>query len=84
MVDSKLYNIVLSCLLKAQVLTGICDSTMRMTSDPLKTHMTCLEEVPIPNIKPGEGLVSVNNFLHTTRWYCCARCVTSACYLLIL
>ncbi|ROL46299.1 Connector enhancer of kinase suppressor of ras 3, partial [Anabarilius grahami] len=41
---------------KAQVLTGICDSTMKMTSDPLKTHMTCLEEVPITNIKPGEGL----------------------------
>ncbi|XP_051731504.1 connector enhancer of kinase suppressor of ras 3 isoform X2 [Ctenopharyngodon idella] len=40
----------------ARVLTGICDSTMRMTSDPLKTHMTCLEEVPITNIKPGEGL----------------------------
>ncbi|KAG1964812.1 connector enhancer of kinase suppressor of ras [Pimephales promelas] len=40
----------------ARVLTGICDSTMRVTSDPLKTHMTCLEEVPIPNIKPGEGL----------------------------
>ncbi|XP_048064031.1 connector enhancer of kinase suppressor of ras 3-like [Megalobrama amblycephala] len=40
----------------ARVLTGICDSTMRMTSDPLKTHMTCLEEVPITNIKPGDGL----------------------------
>ncbi|XP_067273059.1 interactor protein for cytohesin exchange factors 1 [Pseudorasbora parva] len=40
----------------ARVLTGICDSTMRTTSDPLKTHMTCLEEVPITNIKPGEGL----------------------------
>jgi len=35
---------------------------MRVTSDPLKTHMTCLEEVPIPNIKPGEGLVSVKTF----------------------
>ncbi|XP_052441693.1 connector enhancer of kinase suppressor of ras 3 [Carassius gibelio] len=40
----------------SSVLTGICDSTMRMTSDPLKSQMTCLEEVTITNIKAGEGM----------------------------
>uniref|UniRef100_A0A9J8CMX5 Cnksr family member 3 n=1 Tax=Cyprinus carpio carpio TaxID=630221 RepID=A0A9J8CMX5_CYPCA len=40
----------------SQVLTGICDSTMRMTSDPLKSQITCLEEVTITNIKADEGL----------------------------
>ncbi|XP_073708833.1 connector enhancer of kinase suppressor of ras 3-like [Garra rufa] len=40
----------------SRVLTGICDSTMRMTSDPLKSQVTCLEEVTITNIKAGEGL----------------------------
>lgn len=40
----------------SRVLTGICDATMRTTSDPLKSHMTCLEEVNITNIQPGEGL----------------------------
>lgn len=46
------------CSFKSRVLTGICDATMRMTSDPLKCTMTCLEEVHIANIQPGEGLVS--------------------------
>uniref|UniRef100_A0A673JGX6 Cnksr family member 3 n=1 Tax=Sinocyclocheilus rhinocerous TaxID=307959 RepID=A0A673JGX6_9TELE len=40
----------------SRVLTGICDSTMRITSDPLKSQMTCLEEVTITNIKADEGL----------------------------
>ncbi|XP_057208184.1 connector enhancer of kinase suppressor of ras 3-like [Triplophysa rosa] len=40
----------------SRVLTGVCDATMRMTSDPLKSTMTCLEEVHIANIQPGEGL----------------------------
>uniref|UniRef100_A0A8C1RI61 Cnksr family member 3 n=1 Tax=Cyprinus carpio TaxID=7962 RepID=A0A8C1RI61_CYPCA len=40
----------------SKVLTGICDSTMRMTSDPLKSQITCLEEVTITNIKADEGL----------------------------
>lgn len=37
---------------------------MRMTSDPLKSQITCLEEVTITNIKAGEGLVSVKNLLY--------------------
>ncbi|XP_062323185.1 connector enhancer of kinase suppressor of ras 3 [Osmerus eperlanus] len=37
-------------------LNGICDQTVRMTSDPLKSHMACLEEVHITNIRSGEGL----------------------------
>uniref|UniRef100_A0A671L1B9 Cnksr family member 3 n=1 Tax=Sinocyclocheilus anshuiensis TaxID=1608454 RepID=A0A671L1B9_9TELE len=40
----------------SRVLTGICDSTMRITSDPLKSQITCLEEVTITNIKADEGL----------------------------
>ncbi|XP_030626591.1 connector enhancer of kinase suppressor of ras 3 [Chanos chanos] len=40
----------------SRVLNSICDQTLRMTSDPLMSQVTCLEEVHITNIKPGEGL----------------------------
>uniref|UniRef100_A0A4W4G4G8 Cnksr family member 3 n=1 Tax=Electrophorus electricus TaxID=8005 RepID=A0A4W4G4G8_ELEEL len=39
-----------------RILTGICDATMRMTSDPSKSRTACLEEVHINNINPAEGL----------------------------
>ncbi|KAG7249494.1 hypothetical protein CRUP_037533, partial [Coryphaenoides rupestris] len=40
----------------SKVLNGICDQTVRTTSDPLMSQSTCLDEVQLTNIKPGEGL----------------------------
>lgn len=45
-------------VLQSKVLNVICDQTVRTTSDPLMSQLTCLEEVQLTNIKPGEGLVS--------------------------
>ncbi|XP_006868507.1 PREDICTED: connector enhancer of kinase suppressor of ras 3 [Chrysochloris asiatica] len=39
-----------------KVLSGICDKTIRSTTDPLLSQCACLEEVRLPNVKPGEGL----------------------------
>ncbi|XP_031523204.1 connector enhancer of kinase suppressor of ras 3 isoform X3 [Macaca thibetana thibetana] len=39
-----------------KVLNGICDKTIRSTTDPVMSQCACLEEVHLPNIKPGEGL----------------------------
>uniref|UniRef100_UPI00398F4897 connector enhancer of kinase suppressor of ras 3-like isoform X1 n=1 Tax=Pristiophorus japonicus TaxID=55135 RepID=UPI00398F4897 len=39
-----------------KVLNGICDQTIRSTSDPLLSQSACLEEVQLINIKPSEGL----------------------------
>uniref|UniRef100_A0AAR2LIB9 Connector enhancer of kinase suppressor of ras 3 n=1 Tax=Pygocentrus nattereri TaxID=42514 RepID=A0AAR2LIB9_PYGNA len=54
--DCTVYEMEEKILEVAQVLTEICDTTVRMTSDPLKTRTACLEEVHITNIRPGEGL----------------------------
>ncbi|XP_043075449.1 connector enhancer of kinase suppressor of ras 3-like [Puntigrus tetrazona] len=54
--DCSVFEMEEKILEVSRVLTGICDSTMRMTSDPLKSQMTCLEEITITNIKAGEGL----------------------------
>ncbi|XP_050749804.1 connector enhancer of kinase suppressor of ras 3 isoform X1 [Gymnogyps californianus] len=40
----------------AKTLNGICDKTIRSTTDPLMSQCACLEEVHLTNIKPGEGL----------------------------
>ncbi|XP_075410466.1 connector enhancer of kinase suppressor of ras 3 isoform X3 [Tenrec ecaudatus] len=39
-----------------KVLNGICDKTIRSTTDPLMSQCACLQEVHLPNVKPGEGL----------------------------
>ncbi|XP_036269734.1 connector enhancer of kinase suppressor of ras 3 isoform X1 [Pipistrellus kuhlii] len=39
-----------------KVLNGICDKTIRSTTDPVMSQCACLEEVHLPNIRPGEGL----------------------------
>ncbi|XP_032692283.1 connector enhancer of kinase suppressor of ras 3 isoform X2 [Lontra canadensis] len=39
-----------------KVLNGICDKTIRSTADPVMSQCACLEEVHLPNVKPGEGL----------------------------
>lgn len=40
----------------SKTLNGICDEIVRTTSDPLMSQSTCLEEVQLTNINPGEGL----------------------------
>ncbi|XP_053566958.1 connector enhancer of kinase suppressor of ras 3 [Bombina bombina] len=40
----------------AKVLNGICDKTIKFTSDAFTSQGACLEEVYLTNIKPGEGL----------------------------
>ncbi|XP_040304757.1 connector enhancer of kinase suppressor of ras 3 isoform X2 [Herpailurus yagouaroundi] len=39
-----------------KVLNGICDKTIRSATDPVMSQCACLEEVHLPNVKPGEGL----------------------------
>ncbi|KAM6180759.1 connector enhancer of kinase suppressor of ras 3 isoform 2-T2 [Erethizon dorsatum] len=41
---------------KVKVLNGICDKTIRSATDPVMSQCACLEEVHLPNVKPGEGL----------------------------
>uniref|UniRef100_A0A667YAA8 Uncharacterized protein n=1 Tax=Myripristis murdjan TaxID=586833 RepID=A0A667YAA8_9TELE len=43
-------------ILEVVTLNGICEQTVRATSDPSQSPVACLEEVHITNIKPGEGL----------------------------
>ncbi|XP_072499842.1 connector enhancer of kinase suppressor of ras 3 isoform X2 [Notamacropus eugenii] len=40
----------------SKVLNSICDKTIRSTTDPVMSQCACLEEVNLPNVKPGEGL----------------------------
>ncbi|XP_030052421.1 connector enhancer of kinase suppressor of ras 3 [Microcaecilia unicolor] len=40
----------------SKILNGICDETMKFTTDPLMSQCSCLEEVHLSSIKPGEGL----------------------------
>ncbi|XP_039604102.1 interactor protein for cytohesin exchange factors 1 isoform X1 [Polypterus senegalus] len=40
----------------SKVLNGICDQTMRTTSDPLMSQCACVEEVHLTNVRQGEGL----------------------------
>ncbi|XP_041105371.1 connector enhancer of kinase suppressor of ras 3 isoform X2 [Polyodon spathula] len=40
----------------SKILNGICDQTMRTTSDPLMRLCTCVEEVQLTHIRAGEGL----------------------------
>ncbi|KAL2081840.1 hypothetical protein ACEWY4_021658 [Coilia grayii] len=54
--DCTVYEMEEKILEVSRLLTSVCDQTMRTTSDPLMSHMACLEEVTITNIKPGEGL----------------------------
>ncbi|KAK0131873.1 Connector enhancer of kinase suppressor of ras 3 [Merluccius polli] len=54
--DCTVYEMEEKILDVSKVLNGICDQTVRTTSDPLMSQSTCLEEVQLTNIKPGEGL----------------------------
>ncbi|KAF7704412.1 connector enhancer of kinase suppressor of ras 3-like isoform X1 [Silurus meridionalis] len=54
--DCTVYDMEEKILGVSKVLNGICDQTVRTTSDPIMSQLTCLEEVQLTNIKPGEGL----------------------------
>eukprot|EP00063_Salmo_salar_P085512 XP_014060347.1 PREDICTED: connector enhancer of kinase suppressor of ras 3 [Salmo salar] len=54
--DCTVYEMEEKILQVSVALNVICEQTMRMTSDPQKSQMACLEEVHITNIRPGEGL----------------------------
>ncbi|XP_028996210.2 connector enhancer of kinase suppressor of ras 3-like [Betta splendens] len=54
--DCTVYEMEEKIVEVSQALNAICEKTVQTTSDPSKSNMTCLEEVHITNIKPGEGL----------------------------
>uniref|UniRef100_A0A3B5Q438 Cnksr family member 3 n=1 Tax=Xiphophorus maculatus TaxID=8083 RepID=A0A3B5Q438_XIPMA len=45
-----------STVQKSQALNSVCEKTVQATSDPSNTEPSCLEEVHITNVRPGEGL----------------------------
>uniref|UniRef100_I3KQZ6 Uncharacterized protein n=1 Tax=Oreochromis niloticus TaxID=8128 RepID=I3KQZ6_ORENI len=54
--DCTVYEMEEKILEVSQALNSICEKTVQATSDPAKREMSCLEEVHITNVKPGEGL----------------------------
>ncbi|XP_041662015.1 connector enhancer of kinase suppressor of ras 3-like [Cheilinus undulatus] len=54
--DCTVYEIEEKILEVSRALNGVCEKTVQATSDPSKSEMSCLEEVHITNVKPGEGL----------------------------
>ncbi|XP_067845655.1 connector enhancer of kinase suppressor of ras 3-like [Heptranchias perlo] len=54
--DSTVFEMEDGVINVCKVLNGICDQTIRSTSDPLLSQSACLEEVQLINIKPSEGL----------------------------
>uniref|UniRef100_A0A8C9RH05 Connector enhancer of kinase suppressor of ras 3-like n=1 Tax=Scleropages formosus TaxID=113540 RepID=A0A8C9RH05_SCLFO len=54
--DCTVYEMEEKILEVSKVLNGICEQTMRTTSDPLTSQATCLDEVQLVDVKPGEGL----------------------------
>ncbi|KAM9798288.1 connector enhancer of kinase suppressor of ras 3-like [Neosynchiropus ocellatus] len=41
----------------SQALSGVCDQTLQMTSEPSESEAAVLEEVHVSEVRPGEGLV---------------------------
>ncbi|XP_072545590.1 connector enhancer of kinase suppressor of ras 3-like [Salminus brasiliensis] len=54
--DCTVFDMEEKILEVSKVLNNICDQTVRTTSDPLMSQSTCLEEVQLTNLNPGEGL----------------------------
>ncbi|XP_041831738.1 connector enhancer of kinase suppressor of ras 3-like isoform X2 [Melanotaenia boesemani] len=54
--DCTVYEMEEKILEVAQALNGICEKTLQTTADPSTKELSCLEEVHITSIKPGEGL----------------------------
>ncbi|XP_034018318.1 connector enhancer of kinase suppressor of ras 3-like [Thalassophryne amazonica] len=54
--DCTIYQMEEKSMEMSQALNSICEQTVQMTSDPSKKEASCLEEVHITDVKPGEGL----------------------------
>lgn len=54
--DSTVFEMEDRVISVCKVLHGICDQTIRSTSDPLLSQSACLEVVQLVNIKPSDGL----------------------------
>lgn len=54
--DCTVYEIEEKILEVSRALTAVCEQTVQTTSDPSQSDLSCLEEVHLTNIKPGEGL----------------------------
>ncbi|XP_023681667.2 connector enhancer of kinase suppressor of ras 3 [Paramormyrops kingsleyae] len=54
--DCTVFEMEENILEVAKVLNGICDQTVKNTSDPLVSQPLCLEEVHLSRVTPGEGL----------------------------
>ncbi|XP_069544567.1 connector enhancer of kinase suppressor of ras 3-like isoform X1 [Brachyistius frenatus] len=54
--DCTVYEMEEKIVEVSQALNGVCEKTVQSTFDPSKSEMSCLEEVHITNVKPGEGL----------------------------
>uniref|UniRef100_A0A8C9X8B2 Cnksr family member 3 n=1 Tax=Sander lucioperca TaxID=283035 RepID=A0A8C9X8B2_SANLU len=54
--DCTVYEIEEKIMEVSRALNAVCEKTVQATSVPSESGMSCLEEVHITNIKPGEGL----------------------------
>ncbi|KAF1376981.1 hypothetical protein PFLUV_G00217140 [Perca fluviatilis] len=54
--DCTVYEIEEKILEVSRALNAVCEKTAQAASDPSASGLSCLEEVHITNIKPGEGL----------------------------
>ncbi|XP_061664016.1 connector enhancer of kinase suppressor of ras 3-like [Syngnathoides biaculeatus] len=54
--DFTVYQMEEKSLEVSQALNSLCEKTARATADPPRSEVSCVEEVHIPDIKPGEGL----------------------------
>ncbi|MEQ2194486.1 hypothetical protein XENOCAPTIV_030048, partial [Xenoophorus captivus] len=55
--EEKILEVRFSAMFQSEALNAVCEKTVQATSDPSKRETSCLEEVHITNIRPGEGLV---------------------------
>ncbi|PWA28267.1 hypothetical protein CCH79_00019701 [Gambusia affinis] len=56
--DCSVFQMEEKILEVSQALSSVCEKTVQATSDPSNMEPSCLEEVHITNVRPGEGLVS--------------------------
>ncbi|XP_047244369.1 connector enhancer of kinase suppressor of ras 3 isoform X2 [Girardinichthys multiradiatus] len=54
--DCTVYEMEEKILEVSKALNAVCEKTVQATCDPSKRETSCLEEVHITNIRPGEGL----------------------------
>lgn len=54
--DCTIFEMEEKILEVSKALNSICDQTAQLTSDPSHSDLSCLEEVHIRDVKPGEGL----------------------------